>query len=156
MMFSSEIAFGAFISYSMEILGPRQVFISGQGSFFNVFFSGRSWIGVIANCTGSFGMVLCTLCAYLIKDWKLLMLISSLYMAISTILLYFCPESPRWLMTHTPEDVSRRKIIKFISLVDSNFESRSSELYEQIPKQLINTQNQRKGIVSPKILFSTK
>ena len=26
MMFASEIAFGAFISYSMEILGPRMVF----------------------------------------------------------------------------------------------------------------------------------
>ena len=77
-------------------------------------------------------------------------------MAISTILLYFCPESPRWLMTHTQEDVSRKKIIKFISLVDSNFESKSSELYEQIPKQPINSQNKRKGIVSPKILFSTK
>ena len=86
------------------------------------------------------------------------MMISAIYMLISTILLYFCPESPRWLMTHAPEEISKRKIIKFISLVDSNSVSEKSaeDLYEQIPKQPISTQNKRTGIVSPKILFSTK
>ena len=91
-------------------------------------------------------------------DWKLLMMISAIYMLISTILLYFCPESPRWLMTHAPEEISKRKIIKFISLVDSNSVSKKSaeDLYEQIPKQPMSSQNKRTGIVSPKILFSTK
>ena len=61
-------------------------------------------------------------------------------------------------MTHAPEEISKRKIIKFISLVDSNSVSKKSaeDLYEQIPKQPISTQNKRTGIVSPKILFSTK
>ena len=76
MMFASEIAFGAFISYSMEILGPRLVFKThklgtcSKYHFENQFQSGRSWIGVIANFTGSFGMVLCSILAYFITDWK--------------------------------------------------------------------------------------
>ena len=76
MMFASEITFGAFISYSMEILGPRLVFkihklgTCSNNHFENQFQSGRSWIGVIANFTGSFGMVLCSILAYFITDWK--------------------------------------------------------------------------------------
>ena len=80
-MFASEIAFGAFISYSMEILGPRLVFKTHNSWVINLvqaphiilkphFQSGRSWIGVIANFTGSFGMVLCSILAYFITDWK--------------------------------------------------------------------------------------
>ena len=117
------------------------------------------WASILAIFTWPFFNWPLTFNRYIVNPiWKLLMMISAIYMLISTILLYFCPESPRWLMTHAPEEISKRKIIKFISLVDSNSVSEKSaeDLYEQIPKQPISTQNKRTGIVSPKILFSTR
>ena len=143
-LFSSSIFY-----YRLEAMGFTTYLtlatFSHKSASFRVFFHLGKWVTLIFTHN-------------LNPNRKLLMMISAIYMLISTILLYFCPESPRWLMTHAPEEISKRKIIKFISLVDSNSVSDKSaeDLYEQIPKQPISTQNKRTGIVSPKILFSTK
>ena len=107
MMFASEIAFGAFISYTMEVLGP----------------AGRSWVGVLANVTANGGMIVVTFFAWFLKDWKLNMYASAAVMLIGLLMQLLCPESPRWIHQKLPRDKSKPKVIAFIKSIKSDVDS---------------------------------
>ena len=134
MMLSSEIAFGAFISYAMEVLGP----------------SGRSWVGVMANVTANTGMMVVTLFSFYIPDWKLNVLAAAAVVLVGFLMQLFCPESPRWVHQKLPKTESEPKVINFIKSVRADVDS--LVLYQSIGDS--QSKSAKTAFISPAVLFS--
>ena len=105
----------------------------------------------MANVTANAGMIVVTLFAYLIPDWKMQVYASAGVMFVGLLMQCLCPESPRWLHQKLSREQSRPRVINFIESVKSDVDSLA--LYEKIVDSDTSTAK-KTAWISPAILFS--
>ncbi|KAK3098634.1 hypothetical protein FSP39_021403 [Pinctada imbricata] len=59
--------------------------------------SKRSWAGLVIACFGPFGEMYLVLMSFLLRDWRYIIIAMATPVALTFILWWFIPESPRWL-----------------------------------------------------------
>ncbi|CAM1299027.1 Uncharacterised protein g2302 [Pycnogonum litorale] len=92
---------------------------------------GSSVRGLVSAAYGLFfttGALLVTSIAYLIRDWRMMTLVSTLW-GVPFVLQYFIvPESPRWLLTNGYQSEAQ-KVLKHIAKGNGKCESLSDDIY---------------------------